>query len=251
MKRLVGVLGRAVVDDVEVEIAVLVEVEPAGHERDGGRSARLEHRRDILERLAVTIAQEAVAADAGQEKVDVAIGVEVGRGDAQAGAILGQPERGRGILETAVPFVQKQDVVNALWSDHGRGQEQVELGRRRRRRKRQRPRRSGRARGRSPPREPVKSDGLTHRSPSGSLTCNGWAASKFSGTAAVSTARSVRVKGIDRRSHIFPSRRTLCRRSRPGPATGPGDRDSSSSTARAAPWYSWASPVNREVIAIL
>ena len=41
--------------------------------------------------------------------------------------IVGQPERSRRILETALPFVQKQGVVNPLGSDHGRGQKQVEL----------------------------------------------------------------------------------------------------------------------------
>ena len=32
-ERLVGVLGQAIVDDIEIEIAVLVEVEPASHKR--------------------------------------------------------------------------------------------------------------------------------------------------------------------------------------------------------------------------
>ena len=40
---------------------------------------------------------------------------------------VGQPERGRGILEAAVSLVQEQDVANALRSDHGRGQIEVEL----------------------------------------------------------------------------------------------------------------------------
>ena len=39
-KGLVGVVGRAIVHDVEVEIAVLIEVEPAGHERKSGRCRR-------------------------------------------------------------------------------------------------------------------------------------------------------------------------------------------------------------------
>ena len=56
----------------------------------------------------------------------MAVGVEVGRGNAQAGAIVGQSERRRGILEPAVSFVQKQGVVNPLRPHHGRSQKEVE-----------------------------------------------------------------------------------------------------------------------------
>ena len=91
-----------------------------------GGAVRLEDRGDILERLAVAIAQQAIAADTGEEDIDVAIRIEVGRGDAEATEIAGQSEGGRGILETAFPLVQKQGVVNALGPDHRRGQEQVE-----------------------------------------------------------------------------------------------------------------------------
>ncbi len=125
-KGLVGVLGRAVVDDVKVEIAILVEVEPAGHERNGGRTDGLENRRDILKRFAVAIAEQAILAGPGQEDVDVAIGIEVARGDTDAGVIVGQAESSRSVFESTVSFIQEQDVMNSLWSDHGGNQEKVE-----------------------------------------------------------------------------------------------------------------------------
>ena len=95
-------------------------------ERPGGPTG-LRSRRRFLEGLAVTIAQQAIVADAGQEDIDVAIGVEVGRGDAEAGEIVRQAERSRGILETAVPLVQEQGIVNAPRARRRPRPEEVEL----------------------------------------------------------------------------------------------------------------------------
>ena len=100
----------------------------------------------------------------------------------EAGGVVGQPKRSRGVLESAVPFVQEQDVMNALGPDHRRGQKEVEqavaVGVKCR---------DGRA-------EPG-ADAADDRERSGevrrfdptltvrrSLTAIGWAASKFSGT---------------------------------------------------------------------
>ena len=138
--------------------------------------------------------------------------------------IVGQPERSRGILEAAVPLVQKQGVVNPLGPDHGRGQKEVELtvavgvergdGRTE----------AGADAADRPRAIPLKSDGLTHRSPAASLTCNGWAASKFSGTAFGSARAAGRGNGLITR-RIFAHLAVRFRPIRPGPAKGPGDRD--------------------------
>ena len=81
----------------------------------------------VLEGLAVAVAEQAVLADAGEEEVDLAIGVEVGGRDAQAGLVQRQAERGRGVLESAVSLVQQEGVAQALGADDRRGQVEVEL----------------------------------------------------------------------------------------------------------------------------
>ena len=71
--------------------------------------------------------QEAVVSDPGEEEIDVAVGIEISRGNPQAGVIVRQPEGSRYILEAAVSLVQKQGVAHSLGSDDGGGQEEVEL----------------------------------------------------------------------------------------------------------------------------
>ena len=71
--------------------------------------------------------QQPVFADAGQEDVDLSVGIEVGCGNAHAGPILGQTESGGGIFETAVTFVQEQGIANrSIRPDDSRCQEEVE-----------------------------------------------------------------------------------------------------------------------------
>ena len=80
-------LGSAVVDDVKIEVSILVEIKPARCERDRRRADRLDRRRHVFEGLSVAIAEQAILADAGQEQVDLAVGVEIRGGDAEAGLV--------------------------------------------------------------------------------------------------------------------------------------------------------------------
>ena len=62
-----------------------------------------------------------------RKRSSLAVGVEVGGGDAQAGLIELQAERRRGLQETAVPLVRQQGVAQAPWADDRRRQVDVEL----------------------------------------------------------------------------------------------------------------------------
>ena len=139
-------------------------------ERAGGPLG-LEDRRDVLECLAVAVAQQAVVTDTGQEDIDVAIGIEVGRGHAQAGVIARQARTRPRHPRIGRPLYSRSKASRIPFGpDHGRGQKQVELavavgvesggGRAE----------AGADAADDRARCPVKSDGLTHRSPSASLT---------------------------------------------------------------------------------
>ena len=126
-ERLAGMLGCTVIHDVEVEVAILVEVEPPRHEGDRGRANGLEGRGEVVEALAIAVVEQAILADAGEEEVDLPVGVEIGGRDAQAGLVQGQAECGRGILEAVVSLVHEQGVAQSLGADHSRGQVEIEL----------------------------------------------------------------------------------------------------------------------------
>ena len=114
-------------DDVEVEVAVLIEVEEAGGHADRGRAGLGHPGRlgDVLEGSAA-VAEEAVVAGAGEVQVHLAIGIEVARGGPEADAISREVGRLRDVLEPAVAGVPQQHVAQPPLPDHRRGQEQVE-----------------------------------------------------------------------------------------------------------------------------
>ena len=57
-----------VVHQVEIEIAVLIEVKPARHERDRGRTNGLQRLRLVLEGISVLVTEQPVFAHAGEER---------------------------------------------------------------------------------------------------------------------------------------------------------------------------------------
>ena len=75
------------VHDVQVEVPILVEVEPPRGQADGGQAV-MPAPLVTSSNLAAFIPIEAVRPVAGQEEVDAAVGVEVAGRDAQARAIV-------------------------------------------------------------------------------------------------------------------------------------------------------------------
>jgi hypothetical protein len=119
------VVGPGLIHDVEVEVAVLVQVEPARRRTDGlrrGDAGLLGH---VLEPLPFDVAEQDIRARPRQEEVDAAIGVEVPRGRTEAGPPGQSPGR-RGILELPVAAVQEEDVPHPLGIFNGAGDEEVE-----------------------------------------------------------------------------------------------------------------------------
>ena len=114
-----------VIHDIEVEVAVLVEVEPAGGQADVGGLGEVGCAADVV-KPAAEVAEEPVVADAGQEQVDLAIGVEVARSDPKAGAVVVEPPGRCRILERPAPLIQQQRIAHASRSEDGGGQVEVE-----------------------------------------------------------------------------------------------------------------------------
>ena len=114
------------VDDVEVEVAILVEVEPAGGQADGGRVRDPRAAGDVLEpRPGVPV--EPVRPDAGQEEVDPAVGVEVAGGDAEAARSSPSPNSPVASAERPLAAVDQEGVADPSRPVHGRAEVEVEL----------------------------------------------------------------------------------------------------------------------------
>src|SRR6185437_15720153 len=107
-----GVPGR-IVADVEVEVAVVVEVGEGGRRRPVAVAAQPGARRDIPERAIALVAIERVGAPAGDEEVRVAIVVDVADGDAVAVAAGHPADPGglRDVLERAIAPVAEEAVA--------------------------------------------------------------------------------------------------------------------------------------------
>ena len=123
-----GIFGpgrRREVDDIKVQVAVLVQVKPAGRRAHRQRSGLAQGFGDILEFARPQVPQQAIVPHAGQEKVNKPVGVEVARGDTQARSRRGQAGGFGGVLESPVAPVEEQGVAQATRPDDCGGEEQI------------------------------------------------------------------------------------------------------------------------------
>ncbi len=125
-KRPTSVFGVCEIDEVEVEVSVLVEVEPAGRqaERRGALEPRLGG--DVFETSSPHISKHAVAARAGQDEIDATIGVEALRlRRAERDEGVGQTARTGDVFIRSVAFVDQQGVANTAGATNRGGEKQV------------------------------------------------------------------------------------------------------------------------------
>ncbi len=102
-----------VVADVEIEVAVVVQVGPGRRGRPVAVAAEPRTRRDVLEPAVAEVVVEGVGPPSGDEQVGPAVVVVVAHGDPVpvAAGQRGQAGRGGGVLEPAVAAVAEEAVT--------------------------------------------------------------------------------------------------------------------------------------------
>ena len=141
-----------IVADVEVEVAVVVQVGPGRRGRPVAVAAQPRTRRDVLEPALAEVVVEGIGPPSGDEQVGAAVVVVVADGDpvAVAAGQRGQAGRGGDVLEPAVAAVAEEAVAEGAGSRSAGGTAPLERRRCRairRRRSRGAPRRRSWSRG--------------------------------------------------------------------------------------------------------
>ena len=109
----VGRIPGPIMADVEVEVAVVIEVREGGRSRPGAGASQAPSFGDVLEGAVALVAVEGVSIPSGDEQVGVAVVVDVADGDpvpiaGRQGLESGEP---RGVLEGAVALVAEEAVA--------------------------------------------------------------------------------------------------------------------------------------------
>ena len=121
----VGVAGvpLQVVADIEVEVAVVVQVGPGRRRRPVAVAAEPGTRGDVLEAAVAEVVVEGIGPPSGDEEVGAAVVVVVADGDPVpvAAGQRGQAGRGGGVLEPAVAAVAEEAVAEGQREPSGGG----------------------------------------------------------------------------------------------------------------------------------